>query len=411
LDSNATLARGNPDSSFDPAEQSIRHVPASLLALMILTQFASALTLTVTSPLLAAMADDLLRPGSSPYMIKLVTGIVAPALIFGAPLAGWLSDRFDRRPLLVAFGTAFIISATAPAFLDSVEAIVISRFFAGATSGALGTIGMTMVGYYYDAEKRPSVIGILAFLTLSTSILALPIAGALAATGWRNAFFLFLALTPLVLLALVRPLPAPAREPASGARGSRVGGWPRIPLALLLMSVMSGLALNLAGIFYSFYFTELGVKNVSTISFLLMYQAVVGGIMTLLYGRVAKRLSSKSIFIVCLACAALGLGTQGLTTDWRIAGASLTLTGIAMGWFVANISTTTIALVDEHHRGAALGIVRAIGAIATLLGISQPIQTALGIQGIFLTVAALSVLLLVGLATGALPLRRVEPRR
>jgi hypothetical protein len=85
-----------------------------------------------------------------------------------------------------------------------------------------------------------------------------------------------------------------------------------------------------------------------------------------------------------MASAALGLGTQGLTSDWRIAGASLTLTGLAMGWLVANVSTTTIALVDEHERGAALGIVRALSALATLLGISQPLQTALGIKGIFL---------------------------
>jgi predicted MFS family arabinose efflux permease len=387
-----------------------RSVPASLLALIILTQLPSALTLTVTAPLLAAMAADLVEPGTSPYLIKLVTGIVAPALIIGAPLGGWLADRLDRRPLLAMFGTVFIVSATAPAFLDSVGWIVVSRFFAGACSGALSTIGMAMVGYYYDQERRPSVIGILAFLTLSGSVLTLPIAGAVADTGWRNAFLIFLALVPLVLLALVRSLPPPAREATPGAaRPQTFGGLPRIPLALLVIAIANGLALNLAGIFYSFYFTELGVKEVSTISLLLMYQALVGGVATLLFGRAHKRFSSTTIFIVCMACTALGLGTQGLTNDWRIAGASLTLTGIAMGWLVANISTTTIALVDEHQRGAALGIVRAVSALATLLGISQPLQTALGIKGIFLSVATLCALVMVGLVTGALPLRRLEP--
>jgi len=79
-----------------------------------------------------------------------------------------------------------------------------------------------------------------------------------------------------------------------------------------------------------------------------------------------------------------------------------------MGWLVANISTTTIALVDERERGAALGIVRATSALATLLGISQPLQTVLGIKGIFLSVATMCVLVLLGLVTGVLPLRRVE---
>jgi predicted MFS family arabinose efflux permease len=401
----AGMARGPISDSAD------RSVPASLLALIILTQLPSALTLTVTAPLLAAMAADLVQPGISPYLIKLVTGIVAPALIIGAPLGGWLADRLDRRPLLAMFGTVFIIAATAPAFLDSVGWIVVSRFFAGACSGALSTIGMAMVGYYYDQERRPNVIGILAFLTLSGSVLTLPIAGAVADTGWRNAFLIFLAMVPLVLLALVRPLPAPAREAIPGAARPRTfGGLPRIPLALLVIAAANGLALNLAGIFYSFYFTELGVREVSTISLLLMYQAVVGGVATLLFGRAHKRFSSTTIFIVCMACVALGLGTQGLTTDWRIAGASLTFTGIAMGWLVANISMTTITLVDEHQRGAALGVVRAISSLATLLGISQPLQTALGIKGIFLSVATLCALVMVGLVTGALPLRRGEPK-
>jgi MFS family permease len=377
---------------------------------MILTQLPSALTLTVTAPLLAAMAADLVEPGTSPYLIKLVTGIVAPALIIGAPLGGWLADRHDRRPLLAVFGAVFIVSAMAPAFLDSVGWIVVSRFFAGACSGALSTIGMAMVGYYYDQERRPGVIGVLAFLTLSGSVLTLPIAGAVASTGWRNAFLIFLAMVPLVLLALLRPLPPPTREAISEASRPKARGWPRIPPTLLVIAFVNGLALNLAGIFYSFYFTELGVKDVGTISLLLMYQALVGGIATLLFGRAHKRFSSTTIFLICMICAALGLGTQGLTTDWRIAGASLTFTGIAMGWLVANISTTTIALVDEHQRGAALGVVRAISSLATLLGISQPLQAALGIHGIFLAIAILCAVVLVGLATGALPLRPVEPK-
>ncbi len=402
-----------PAREFSPPDAvSAPRVPASLLALIVLTQFPAALTMTVTAPLLADMAADLLHPGTSPFLIKLITGIVGPAMIVGAPLAGWLADRFDRRPLLVIFGMVFILSAVAPAFLGSVGPIVAMRFVSGACGGALATIGLAMVGHYYGPERRPGIIGIMAFLTLAISILALPIAGVAASSGWRHAFLIFPIMTPLVLLALLRPLPAPAREsgadaPAPGRGRGRGGGLPRIPFALLVIAVVVGLALSLPGILYSFYFEELGVRDVGTISLLLMYQAAVAGAATLLFGRASARFSPTAIFVICFACTAVGLGVQGIATDYRIAGLSLTLTGISMGWLVANVSATTIALVDERHHGAAIGIAQALSALATLLGISDALQNALGIKGIFLGIAAISALLVLGLASRVLPLRRV----
>jgi len=391
-----------------PGDVPASRVSASLLALIILTQFPAALTLTVTAPLLADMAADLLHPGTSPFLIKLITGRVGPAMIVGAPLAGWLADRFDRRPLLAFFGIAFILSAVAPAFLDGVGPIVAMRAVSGACGGALATIGLAMVGHYYGPERRPGIIGIMAFLTLAISILALPIAGLAATSGWRHAFLIFPIMTPLVLLALLRPLPAPAREPGAHAPApGRGGGLPRIPVALLVIAVVVGLALSLPGILYSFYFEELGVRDVGTISLLLMYQAAVAGAATLLFGRASARFSPTAIFVICFACTAVGLGIQGIATDYRIAGLSLTFTGISMGWLVANVSATTIALVDERHHGAAIGIAQALSALATLLGISDSLQDALGIKGIFLGIAAISALLVLGLASRVLPLRRV----
>jgi predicted MFS family arabinose efflux permease len=409
LESNVVAAGTAPASTSGATSHTTGAVPASLFALMILTQFPGALTLTVTAPLLADMAADLVQPGTSTFLIKMVTGIVGPAMIIGAPLAGWLADRFDRRPLLVFFGSLFIVSAVAPAFLGSAGEIVVARFFSGASGGGLATIGLAMVAHCYDERRRPGIIGILAFLTLGSSVLTLPIAGAAATGGWRHAFYIFFAMVPLVLLALLRPLPAPAQESAEPVK-TRDRGLPRIPFALLVIAVVIGLALSLPGILYSFYFTELGLKGVATISLLLMYQATVAGTATLLFGRASAHFSATTIFVICFACTTLGLGIQGVTTDWRIAGVSLTLTGISMGWLVANVSATTMALVDERHHGAAIGIAQALGALATLLGISEPLQHALGTRGIFLGIAAVSALLVLGLVSGALPLRRVEPR-
>ena len=78
MDDDVIVERVSPEA---PPPRLAATVPSSLFVLIILTQFPAALTLTVTAPLLADMAADLLHPGAElasdvlnlPSLVRLVS--------------------------------------------------------------------------------------------------------------------------------------------------------------------------------------------------------------------------------------------------------------------------------------------------------------------------------------------------
>ena len=165
--------------------------PLRLTALLIFTQLPGVLGYTIALPLLAQMAGDLVREPSSAYLAKLVAGILGPAMAIGSLLAGFLADRFDRRWLLIGFGALYLLFAVAPAFLDTLEMIVVTRFVVGFAAAALMAIGLTMAGDYLPENKRASTIGLLSAFNMLASLGSLPLSGYVGEAGWRAPFLLY----------------------------------------------------------------------------------------------------------------------------------------------------------------------------------------------------------------------------
>lgn len=384
----------------------------ALIVLLIFTQMPAALAFTIPTPLLADMAADLVRGPADAYLVKLVSGILGPAMIVGAPLAGWLADRMDRRPLLAVIGLLYIAAGVAPALLTDLGAIIATRFVTGATGAAISTIGMAMVGDYFAEDRRAGMIGLLSSVSMGISIVALPLAGLTASGGWRHAFLLYLGMAPIVLLALLRSLPAPRRRPAaaeatSAPAGGRLSGF---PLGLIAIAFTAGIVVSLPAIYISFHLAGMGVTSVSTIGLILMVNAALGMICSLSFGKLGARLSPLAIFKLCFAVSAVGLALLALAPSPAVVVAALVLTGMGMGWFVPAQFASAAQLVDEGRRGTLIGLVQGTGAIATLLGVTllEPVVAAYGTRGIFLLIAAIAALSLLALVTALL---RLKPTR
>lgn len=135
----------------------------------------------------------------SPVLIEewgISRGELAPAIsaalagmIIGAPVGGWLGDRFGRR-LAAIFSTFFFGVTTFPvAFADNVSQLAVLRFITGIGFGALLPNATAMIAEWIPSRARSYAISLM--------IIGIPVGGMLgaatsswliAAFGWQACF-------------------------------------------------------------------------------------------------------------------------------------------------------------------------------------------------------------------------------
>jgi MFS family permease len=360
-----------------------------LKALIILSGSSAALTFTVVVPMLSKISHELAHNPVDAYLAKMVSGVVGPAMVVGAAIAGILADKIDRRPVMAGAGLIFAAAGAAPFFLDNLPLILVTRFATGMASIAIATIGAAMVGDHFDEADRPGWMGALSAVGMVTAVVSLPLAGLIADHGWRWPFLLYLCGIPIAALSWIamRPVARDNRQttPTVAIRTSKY------PVNLIVLALIIGVLLNVPGIYISFYLRDLGAGNPSAVGFALMLNALVAAMLSAVFGQVRRRLSVRSLFYYGFGAVALGLALLAIAHTYLLAIGALLVMGVGMGWLTPNLMSAVADAVDEHHRGRAFGAVNAAVSIAPAIGVTalEPVANRIGIPGILLLTAAL----------------------
>jgi len=163
--------------------------------------------------------------------------VTAPSLCLalGSPIAGWLADRFGRKPLLCAATLLYGGFGFAPYWLDGLAAIILSRFLLGLSEAVIMTVSNTLMGDLYPPAPRRKWLAVQSAVGSFSGTALMFVSGLLgAAIGWRGPFVLYLLAFPalaLVLLFIREPVRAKAQTgPGSGAPRDR---FPLRALALI----------------------------------------------------------------------------------------------------------------------------------------------------------------------------------
>jgi hypothetical protein len=165
-----------------------------------------------------------------------------PSLAVGllAIVAGRIVDRVGRLRLLLGALPLYVVAGTAPLWLDSLPAIVASRALIGVAEAAIMTCCVTLIGDYWQGERRERYLSLQVVVTSGSAVLFLLAGGALGAIGWRTPFWAYLCGLLFLPLAL-RFLWQPARPRTAAAEsGGSVRAVPWRALAPLLALTLAG---------------------------------------------------------------------------------------------------------------------------------------------------------------------------
>ena len=198
----------------------LRPVPSlALLAAVTALAFCALHIVVPALPLLTRLFDD------SPAHVQLVLTLYLAGIAGGQLVYGPLSDRFGRRPVLIAGLAMFLGGTLICGFAWSIAALIVGRVLEGCGACAGIVLGRAIIRDVYEREAAARGLA-LVMMAMTLAPAVSPAIGAYLAewVGWRAIFALLGGLGAVVLVLTVVRLgetnPHPARLDLAGMAGS-----------------------------------------------------------------------------------------------------------------------------------------------------------------------------------------------
>jgi MFS family permease len=338
------------------------------------------------------------------FLIPLMLTLPALCVALLAPVAGFVVDRFGRRRTLIGSLMLYAIAGIVPMFLDDLGAIIVSRFFVGATEAVVVTASTTLIGDYFHGEERGRWLANQTALASISSIFLAVLGGALGNISWRAPFAAYgISVVWAIGLLLWTWEPVKSEQPKEDIAGA--GG--RFPWAIMMplaaISVFGGVM---------FFLMQIQVTNVlaesydiKTPSQLGLFTGAAGlsvAVGSVLFRRVARALAATQL---TLAFGLIGIGYVMMNhspavqffTGW------LLINQLGCGILLPSLAVLVMAALPFEFRG------RGTGLFMTAWWLGQPLSAQLvpwlrGVQGGSLlgVLEVVGIVCLVAAATAAL---------
>jgi DHA1 family bicyclomycin/chloramphenicol resistance-like MFS transporter len=199
--------------SVADAAQSDHGHPYRLLALLIAVTAVGPLSLNILTPALPGLIVSF---GAEAGVVQLTLSLYLLGMAISQLLLGPLSDRFGRRPVMLAGLVLTVIASFAALATASIAGLIVARTAQafGATTGIV--IGRAMIRDLYDRDRAASMIGWVTMAMVVAPMIAPLIGGSLETTlGW-HAIFIFVGVCAAAVLAWTAiGLPETRAVPAS----------------------------------------------------------------------------------------------------------------------------------------------------------------------------------------------------
>ncbi len=329
--------------------------------------------LTMIVPLLPYYATDV---GADAATVGLLISAFSVAQLAVAPLWGRLSDRYGRRPAILA---GLLITATAYilfAFAHSVPELLLTRVIQGVGGGTIGVV-QAYVADVSSPDQRTKSLGWLSAIT-SLGAVAGPAFGSLMVSlgGQQfvgigaSALAALVAVFAWVYLTESRGLPTAGRQAAPRASGRaavlRVLTHWHEPSSRLIWIYAVGI-----GAFYGtiqisplLLADRLGVTE-HTVGYFVMYLGAMGVIVrALILGRAVDRLGEARLARLGIVILAAGLMTTGLGDSSVALAAGFTLMPLGTAFLFPCITGLLSGAVPTGERGLYMGVQHTFGGVS-----------------------------------------------
>jgi MFS family permease len=345
----------------------------SKLLILFVTAFVDMVGLTMIVPLLPFYATDF---GAGAATIGVLISAFSVAQLAVAPVWGRVSDRYGRRPAIIA---GLLITAAAYvlfAFAGSVPALLAARLVQGVGGGTIGVVQ----AYVADVSRPDQRTKSLGWLTAITSLGAVagPAVGSLLVSLGGLEFVglgaagmaLLVAIFAWAYLTESRRLPTsggPSGMPTTGraALVHILSRWHEpAPRLIWMYAVGIGAFYGTIQIVPLLLSDRLGVTE-RTVGYFVMYMGGMGVVVrTLILGRAVDLLGEARLARLGIVVLAAGLAVTGVgRSSWALA-AGFTLMPLGTAFLFPCVTGLLSQVVPSRERGLYMGVQHTFGGVS-----------------------------------------------
>lgn len=377
---------------------------ATLLFISTLTIMSGA-TISASLPGIAARFADVENVA---LLSRLVLTLPAIFIAMFSPAAGFLVDRFGRRPLLLASLALFAVAGASGLFLDTLPALLAGRAVLGIAVGGIMTATTALVGDFFQGPARDRYMGLQqAFVGIGGTIF-LTGGGFLAEVHWRGPFLIY-TVAILLLPAALAFLPEPRRVRAAGSatgEGKLDGRTIALLGTLFLAAAVNMIAFYMMPTQLPFYLEHLGFAAPSLAGAAIGAGQLVGVVSALAFAPLRRSLGIMGVFGLGFVSAGLSFLLLSGAESYLGVLVAMAVSGVCMGTIMPNFAAAAMLLAPPALRGRVSGLLVSSIFAGQFLSpvVSQPLIASSGYGGAYAMVG--SIVLILGVAAFAIRLAR-----
>jgi MFS family permease len=337
----------------------------------------------VLTGLFLTLAVVLERVWERPYAEIIALWTMGAMMVgLGAPLAGWLADRFGHARMMVVFFVGIGLSSIAAGLVAGPAGMAAALAAIGLFGAIYHPVGMAWVSMAAPVAIRGRIMGWLGIAGSIGVALAAVIAGGIAAlAGWRAAMIIPGVVTVaggiMLVMAIIggRIASLPAHAPPGGAPAAPADEA-RAPIGVLAVLAVT---FALGAVVYTAFSTvlpkwfsdtlALDAEATATLGLVVGGTLLAGSVGQLVGGRLADRLPFKWLYAATFALKLATLAVAAL-----VGGPAAVLAAAVIGFtfdMSAPVENLLLARYSSgRRRGLAFGTKFAMGFVAAPLGVT-----------------------------------------
>ena len=339
------------------------------LVALFLTIFVSLIGFGIIIPLLPFYAESF---GASPFQIGLLFASFSISQLIASPLLGDLSDRFGRRPVLMASLLGTAVSFLIMALAQSLLALFLARIIDGLSGGNI-TTARAYVADVTTEENRARGYGVIGAAFGLGFIIGPGLGGAFSMISYTAPIWVAVILTLGAIVVAWAWLPETVHRVEAGG----VSWWRLLPSMLRRDGLGRLLGVDflywLAFAMFQTTFALFGERRfgfgLAQTGYLMSGFGLLGVFVQVgLIGRAVAAYGERRVLVAGLAFAALGIGLAAASRSVTMFVVALVPVALGMGFCNPTLASLLSRSADPSDQGKVQGTAGALESLGRTIG-------------------------------------------